>query len=143
VLADLLGLVLATCGSSTPSIHRLHLQPSIWNPPGLSLNSHILIIIRYQSPVPLSLSSSPHPLPRSRPSSFVAPTRARPLVPEPTTRTNRRRSLPDLHDAHVRWNKVCAAQAGASVRLLYAGMPLCSRHWAMMRQYKLTYLRQR
>jgi len=138
---DLSGLVLATCGSSTPSIHRLHLQPSIWIPPGFPLTSHILIIIRYQSPVRLSLSSSPHPLPRPRPSSFVAPTRARlsslsrrhdPIADSPS----------DLHDAHVRWNKVCAAQAGASVRLLYAGMPLCLGDRGVMRQNKLTYFQR-
>lgn len=65
-----------------------------------------------------------------------------PLVPEPTTRTIRRVSPFGLDDAHVRWNKVCAAQAGASVRLLCAGMPLCSRDRGMMRQNKLTYLQR-
>ena len=57
------------------------------------------------------------------------------LVPEPTERTHRRVFSPNLHHAHVRWNKVCAAQAGTPVCLLHAGEPLCLGDPAAMRRH--------
>ncbi|RAR15399.1 GTP-binding protein rho3 precursor [Stemphylium lycopersici] len=57
--------------------------------------------------------------------------RAPSLVPDPTEPTCRRLSLPGLHDAYVRWNKVCAAQAGAS------------RRWRMRKDFAIERLHKR
>jgi hypothetical protein len=60
--------------------------------------------------------------------------RAPSLVPDPPVPSHRSPNISsDLHHAHVRWNQVCAAQAGASVCLTYARGRLCLPIGRMMR----------
>jgi len=141
MLTAILGLGLRRC-----IFNSIHPSPPVspdQHPPGFTTSIHPALPQASLSPPVVRTLAYPHfcPIPiataTATTTTVLCSTNARALslVPEPTERTHRRFFSPNLHHAHVRWNKVCAAQAGTPVRLLHAGEPLCLANPAAMRRH--------